>query len=180
MGFSFFFLYFFFAGGLADSRRQRVRYYRQARPSECPKRAGTTAGQRRRQQRQHRRRPSRRCRSRRRRPHLPLSHECFAQRSQANAIRRPKGTDIFFAFPNFIYFFIYFGWRLFMRLNGICARLGRMARSIGDTRRGPLCVLPAAVHAERARLDRHLHSGRHARDPRVRRPGSHQHLHFCS
>jgi hypothetical protein len=51
---------------------------------------------------------------------------------------------------------------------------------LGDPCRRPLCVLPAAVHAERARVDRHLHSGCHAGDPRVRRPRSHQHLHFGS
>ena len=95
MGFFWFLLFFIFAGGLADSRRQRVRYYRQARPSECPKRTGTTAGQWWRQQRKHRR-SSRRCHAGRRRPHLPLSHECFAQRSKANAIRWSKG--IFFQF----------------------------------------------------------------------------------
>ena len=73
-------------GGLADSRRQRVRYYRQARSSERPERAGPAAWKQRRRQR-----PSRRCHAGRRRPHLPLSHERFAQRSAADALRRSKG-----------------------------------------------------------------------------------------
>lgn len=50
----------------------------------------------------------------------------------------------------------------------------------GDPCRGPLCVLPAAVHAQRTGADRHLHAGRHAGDPRVRRPGSHQHFYIGS
>ena len=50
----------------------------------------------------------------------------------------------------------------------------------GDIGRGSLCVLPAAVHAERAGADRHLHASRHAGDARVRRTGSHQHFHLRS
>lgn len=54
------------------------------------------------------------------------------------------------------------------------------AKTTGDTCRGSLRVLPAAVHAERTGVDRHLHSGGHARDSRMRRPGSHQHFYLGS
>ena len=204
MGFFWFLLFFIFAGGLADSRRQRVRYYRQARPSECPKRTGTTAGQWWRQQRKHRR-SSRRCHAGRRRPHLPLSHECFAQRSKANAIRWSKGIFFQFSFlstrfhikkqkqkhDNLIsigqHYWLAFYEKYFPLFYLFMFFIGRLDivlwmwfDRLGDPCRRPLCVLPAAVHAERARVDRHLHSGCHAGDPRVRRPRSHQHLHFGS